>query len=552
MRVATRILNGISLLVVIAFGLLILLTLFVPIYTDEIGSKVQLMRILVEGGRLITLVPQCKSTWAQPIPLSWYPGALYYHLFFLPLGLLAHKLSALVLAIVWFAAVAAAIARTTTDWGARLRRFAGFVAIHAAGAMPLAIVTGRGEPTLIIALGIFAAFPIAWPVESRKTWWGRAFLAIGFLFVTSLFFFTAYKALLFAPFVLLSAVLSFRGRITWLVPVTLLAALAVYQSNQHARRFMGCEEAPLVQAHLRWLSLDPRLALQDPVAFLKDGATNLRGRAVDIADGMMIDNPRPWLPPSTAEHVPDAVKLSDAASRALLYGTLVGVPIVVLIAVFLARRRRDVWLPVGLAVTLLVCVIGHVFFSHHWNYYMSPLVICLLALVAAMASSSLPARVRADGWPLLVGQIVFQATALAIMVTTLGHVGPKLIALSRHEGTVLPGQPAYVPALGFDRERPKIREHAARCGIDGDHARRLVIDDATYFAFEDLHEPLHLIYVTDAAMWGYDMPGEKNVKLLRELGASGIISRCGYFPTALEQKAKRQDGYCCVSPDDLR
>jgi len=553
MVLARKILTGLSLLVVVAFGVLLVLSLFVPIYTDEIGSKLQLMRVLVEGGRVVTLVPQCRSTWAQPLPVSWFPAALYYHAFFLPLGLLGHKVSAIVLAMGWFAAIAVAIARTTTDPGARLRRFAVFIALHAAGTVPFAIVTARAEPMIVIALGIFAAFPLAWPIESRKTWWGRMLLAVGFLVLTSILFFSSFKTLFFTPFVLLSAVLTFRRRSGWLAAVAVLAGFTAYQTNAEARLFIGCEEAPIVQSVLRSISLDPKLALHDPSGFVKEGTKNLLGRAVDMADGMAIVAPHPWLPPSTAEHVPALVKAADDASRVLVYGTLLGVPLLVIVATVRAWRRPRARPLLGLAAMLLVCVGGHIFFAHHWNFYMSPLVICVLALVAVLASAAQPANVReSPRLPLVAFGIVLQVTALSVMVTTIGHVGPKLLALSRIEGTVLPGQPAYVPALGFGHERPKIREHAARCGISGDGSRRLVIDDATYFAFDDLHEPLHLIYVTDASMWGYDMPGEKDLQLLRDLRASGIISRCSYFPTLLEKKAKRQDGYCCVGADDLR
>ncbi len=552
MLAARKIVTGLSLLIVVAFGALLLLSLLVPIYTDEIGSKLQLMRILVEGGRLLTLVPQCRSTWAQPIPVSWYPAAVYYHVFFLPLGLLGHKLSAMLLATAWFAAVARVVARTTREPGRRLRRFAAFVALHAAGTVPLAIVTARAEPTLVIALGLFVAFPLAWPVESLKTWWGRALLALGFVLLTSIFFFSSYKTLFFAPLVLLSAVLTFRRRLGLLAPVAGLVVLAALQTNNHARRFMGCEEAPIVQAVVQSISLDPRLAVREPATFVKEGLKNLKGRTVDIADGMAIVAPHPWLPPSTAENVPRAVTWADDVSRALLYGVVIGVPLFTLFVAVRGWRSPRARVPIVLAVTLLACIGGHVWFAHHWNYYMSPLVICLLALTSVLASLALPRPSRRSRRVVLLGAIVLHAMALGVMVTTLVHVGPKLVALAKLEGTVLPGQPAYVPALGFGKERTKIREHAARCGIEGDGARRLVVDDATLFAFDDLHEPLHIIYVTDAGMWGHDMPGEKNLAFLRELGPSGIISRCGFFPTSLESKAKREGGYCCVSADELR
>ena len=145
-----------------------------------------------------------------------------------------------------------------------------------------------------------------------------------------------------------------------------------------------------------------------------------------------------------------------------------------------------------------------------------------------------------------------QLAALASLVMTAAHFGPKLVALARRPGTIFPDRPATVPALHGAAERAKIRAHAATCGIGGDRARRLVIDDTTLFAFDDLHEPIHVIYVTDAAMWGFDFPGAKDVALLQRLGATGLITRCMYLPTALAAKAHRAGDYCCVAADEIR
>ena len=550
---AARLLPALSVLVIAALAAMLLLSLLVPMYTDEIGSKLHLSRMLVEGGRVVSLLPQCRSSWIQPVPVSTLPAALYYHLVFLPLGLLGHKVSAIVLAFVWFGAAACAIARRTKDRRTRLHAIASFAALHAAGTVPFTLVTGRAEPTMAIALGIFAVFPLAWPIERLERLWQRALAAAAFCFVASLLYASAFKALFFTPFVLLSAVLTFRRKLGWLAPVCAAVTATALQTNSYAKTFISCAEAPIVQAVLRSVSLDPGRAFREPGAFAKEGLGNLGGRAVDVADGMAIAAPHPWLPPATAEHLPEIVRLADGLSRALLYATMVGVPLLLIVAVVGARRRPEARATLALAAALLVGLGGHVFLAHHWNFYMTPLVVCVLALVAAMSASTLrlPDRALFRAIP-KASAAVLQVAALAVMVTTLAHVGPHLVRVARLEGTVLPGQPAYVPALGFSAERPKIRAHAARCGIEGDGARRLVVDDATIFAFEDLREPLHLIYVTDAAMWGHDMPGEKNVALLRELGARGIISRCSYFPTALEPKAKRDDGYCCVGADDLR
>jgi hypothetical protein len=132
-------------------------------------------------------------------------------------------------------------------------------------------------------------------------------------------------------------------------------------------------------------------------------------------------------------------------------------------------------------------------------------------------------------------------------------MAPRLLARAGRPGTLLPDQPASVPPLHYDGEREAIRTHAARCGIAGDGATQLVVDDATLFAFERLYRPVQLIYVTDTSMWGTFMPGEKNVAFLRGLGVSGMITRCEFLPTALAPRMQRDGrGYCCLGPDAFR
>jgi hypothetical protein len=207
-----------------------------------------------------------------------------------------------------------------------------------------------------------------------------------------------------------------------------------------------------------------------------------------------------------------------------------------------------------LAAGLLACLAARVFLSVNWNYYHAPFVIGVLALVAALTAS---ATVVSDATrarlarPLEAATLLLYGVALASMIATLVHVGPRLVALNRTGSMVVPGQLAEVPVFGYSAERAKIRAHAASCAIRGDGSRHLVIDDATLYAFDDLREPLHIIYVSDATMWGGDIPGKKTLDLLRGLEAPGIISRCAYFPTALVERARRAGDYCCVPASDF-
>ncbi len=112
-RSLVRALTALSVAVLVGWSLTLALGLFVPVYTDEVASKAQVVRPLVEGGRVLTLFPQCPSSWSAPLPATWAPAALLYYLAFGKLGLLGYRIASLVVALAWLLGVAWVLARTT-------------------------------------------------------------------------------------------------------------------------------------------------------------------------------------------------------------------------------------------------------------------------------------------------------------------------------------------------------------------------------------------------------------------------------------------------------
>jgi hypothetical protein len=255
-----------------------------------------------------------------------------------------------------------------------------------------------------------------------------------------------------------------------------------------------------------------------------------------------------WLPPS-AEPPSTSVLRVDALNRVALVGFGIAAPLFVVVSAVRGWRHPSLRRRAALSMTLLAGTFAQSAFSNYWAFYNEPFVLGTVALAAVVA----PPLFERSGDRLFLGAaLVVHVFALVSVGTTFAHVAPRLVALWREgRGMAVPERPGWVPALGFAPESAKIRALASTCEIPPKGARRLVIDDATLFAFDDLREPLHLFYVSDANMWGGDILGGKNVTFLRDLGAPGIISRCPYFPTALAARARKADGYCCVSRADL-
>jgi hypothetical protein len=537
------------------------LSVLTPLYTDEVGYKAQVVRILDDGAKMVSVLPQCAGSHVLPVPLSWWPAALVYAALFRPLGLLGLKISGVVLVVLWFA-LAWKLLGTFGRGPGRRRAFAVFAAAHLFGVVPLTLVMARAEGMLLLCLLVFVSFAVGGGFRKRATTPGRALAFGGFALTVSVFFFGHPKTVLFAPVVLACTALTFpraRGKAGWLAAALAWVALTAGQTYAQASRTLRCPEVPYLEDVFGLMALKPTLARTAPGDFVRLGLEDVAKASVAIVKDMQLTPTYPagWLPPmdgGDAANLPALAEVGNAATRLGLWSLQGSALVLGALALAVARRAsRPRRAAAYVAASLLFCLGGHMFFTKHWPFYHSQFAVPLLAAIAALGGAALAPRLRRARPILAVAAGTFVTAGLVSGLVTAVHMAPRLLARAGRPGTLLPDQPASVPPLHYDGEREAIRTHAARCGIAGDGATQLVVDDATLFAFERLYRPVQLIYVTDTSMWGTFMPGEKNVAFLRDLGVSGMITRCEFLPTALAPRMQRDGrGYCCLGPDAFR
>jgi hypothetical protein len=517
-----------------AFALALLLGVLMPLYTDDVGSRMITTRAIIEGGRLVSLLPQCEGSFITPLPASQWPGALVYHVLFSWFGLAGIKLSALVLVVLVLGGVWVALKR-------RIGPFSAFLSVQAVGLLPLALISGRAETVLLVVIAALVALPLRWPFARVRSIRRRVLLALAYVVMLSTFFFAHPKSLLFLPLVLLS-ILASCGTRRWVTGVVLCGA-ALFMASQTfalAKTATACAEAPHIEHIFAQMTFKPAELLASPGLAVENYAL----QASRSGDAMSFDAKGPrWLMPAEA---PASLPVSvvDAVVRFGIGAFFFLVPLYVVVAAFRAPRvhRKRTFL----ALVIVACTAGHVALSRSFAFYNVTFVTSLFAL-AAIVAPPIPIRNVVH-----TGRMMLNGFAILSVIVLLVRAGPIVWKTFRYPGTDLPDRPSWVPPFGYSVERPKIRAMAASCGIRGDGMQRLVIDDATFFAFDDLHEPLHLSYVNDGDMWGADVPGDKAIERLRHLRASGIISRCPFLPRELVSNARRDGDYCCVPPGELR
>lgn len=539
-------LRFLSVLAVVLFLIVLSMTFFVPLYMDEILTKIVDARFFAEHGTLVTLTPQCGSSWVNPLPVSFYPGSIFVTLLYGRLGLVGLKVSGILLALAWFTGTGWVACRTATRKTEKVHRFAMVAALLGCGVFPCVLVLARRESIMLLCLLAYCVLPSA----SRR-WatarFGPHAVAIAFIFTTSLFFFSHPKALFYLPFVLVSALATAPWRRTRsavaIVPCVIVIAA---QCVRFVAATVRCDGAPELTKMWAALTLDPGLLARDPAAFFATGLTNLVETPERAWTGLMFRaNTTGWVPLPRSTRLPLDLLTLNSVTSAFFAAFLLGIPVLLLLA---ARRHRTGTSRSNLALgaSLALSVAANAFMLNDYAFYNSQLMLPAMALVVALVGwtrrGSIVPRPLAP-----IGLVVLLTIGGANFVAFLCYHGPVLVENATKPGAEVPGQALAIPIFGFGAEKAKIRALASRCGFNGDGSTHLVIDEMTYYAFHDLAQPINLMSISDAVNYsGQALPGEKVVSLLRRMQSPGVIGRCNLFPTALHPRALSGGSYCCV------
>ncbi len=541
-------------LTVVSVGFLALLAaalvtgFYVPLLSDEVATHLGNARVIQEHGTVVSLLPQCEASWVQQVPISLYAGALLKSLAYENVGLRGLKISGITGALVCLAGVSWLACRRIAGARERLHAVAGLCAISSLGVVPFIIILSRSEQPMKLCLVAYCVLPIA----SRRARSRAAHVATAaaFLVVSSLFFFNHTKALFFLPFVMVACLVTAPRQRRWIWCGIVGAGVLVmaFQSLRLAAELVRCDEAPEITRWFGTLSLVPHDLLAAPGRFFATGFDNLLSMPGHAWKEVLFSaNNTAWVPlPRLWRLTPEVRELNETTGSGFV-ALVWGIPLLLVLAYRRRSRTRRASLALGLA--LVIGIAANAFFYKAYPFYNCGLLMPALSLVAALAI----AGSRKPLVPRTLGQLGVLALVLlgaANLGALLHEFGPKLVEGAQHTGPTVADQPAAVPIFGYDAERPKIRALARSCGIEGDGATHLVIDDYTLHAFERLHQPLDLIYVTDAIPWlGLTLAGPKLPALLRRLASPGIIGRCHYFPVTLRPKARVSEDYCCVGSD---
>lgn len=518
--------------------------IFLPLYTDEIGWRLQERAGLDGVDKVFTEVCGPNTVVRPPfwmMPVRYY-SALFNTLFADPIYV---RISGILYALVWTGLLLKLIGRASDSAPARTRLSLLALGYMSLGTMPLLLVWSRPEQPILLAFT--GAILIALGGQARPgddtpatTAWRRS-IAIGLLALLAMSYHV--KAVAAMPLFLACLFMAARGRAA-LLPRLLVGAImlvaAIWAAQYWVDRF-ACPGSASVRAS----------ALNSPgAAIIGAGArpdiflalTRLFDNlSLYVYPGLTAPRPQPmssWLPPG---------RIGDQASFAWFVATVaVWTPAFaaagycLLCAARRAWRERRLDARAVLAVFLIVTALGWSALGFVAVYEASfALPMLVIAIVLSLAThrderTSLGTRFAA--------MVVGAAGVVSIALIAILY-GPSLLAATRDRGYAM-NDTATVSSFGYASVRRDALAAARQCGIgDPAGARALVLDDVTYFAFMRSHMPEHR-----GGLFSPLVSHRDPIAYLRSVGSDGMIVSCDGLPADFRARSRRHGRFCCMAP----
>ena len=539
-----RLFNLAAAMVVLVFVALIVSGLLVPIYADEVSTKMTQATVFLNDGRMLTAIPQCLPELTMRIPASWYPAAAIYQGLYSGLSPLMIRVSGVIFALLFVFVAALGLRRVVPGNLPYWPLLAGFVAVLGLGVLPFTLVLSRSEQWFLLLLTYFVFFPL---LDKKGGVLFSGLHALVFVTCTSLLFYTHPKAAFFTPVVIVSGLIAFRGR-RWLqILAAAFAIVCLTQSVLAANELFSCENAPIIAAAFSKQTSSLSVLVVQPVGLMLELGGNLLTFPKKVIDHSVFQVAYQsfWLPSVPVGHaLDDLVRLVNsliAGCLLLVIALGLTLPLVAFVFARILGSLGDFHFLTG---ALWFSLVAHLAIYRTWNFYGGILVIGILVLLIALSLRSIPwsKHWRKGGNGVLVSLFAAFLLSALVLVTS---VMPRLMNRGEAHHFGVPGQPLSVPTFTYPAQREKIRGFASSCGLEGDGARRLVIDDLTYFAFDGLREPMHLVYISESGM-GPDIKGGDLIGFLNRMASPGVIAQCTFLPPAVRQYAMEDGNLCCV------
>lgn len=541
-----RVLRWLSLIVTGALSLAFVAGLFLPVYSDEIGWRLQ-ERAGFEGvDKMFSEVCGFNTLAAPPwfmMPARWY-SSFFNGVFADPFWI---RISGILYAFLWIGLLWQLVRRTTEDRELRSGMLTVGLGLLALGTMPLLMVWSRPEQPIMLAAAAalvlaFADGPgLPLPESTSRQAWLRSSAIVALTFIALSYH---VKGLFLLPILLLCLLYASRGSRAHaprlLAAVLMLAVTASAMSYWSDR--LNCPENAILAKAYAGQNLSAKFA---HIRSFGEAMALVREMLGNISVFEYVTNIGPRQTPMSSwlarDQIDKATSFQWFLALALAWGAalLLAVATAVVSAFGAVRERRlDPRLVLG-AATFGVAIAWSATQAIR-NVYESKFVLLLLVLAIVLGLSQ-----RRSEWQRTLTAIIAGLIGIFALVSPFAIAAiyaPSLDRAARQSGFVAE-QPYSVSVFGFSKLEPDILATAKLCGIhDPARTHAVMIDDVTYFTFIHSHLPQHELGVLRG--WNGDIADP--LGYLRSRRSDGVVVSCDHLTPALRKGAKSVGRFCCL------
>ncbi len=525
-----------------AFLLSLIAGLLVPIYTDEVGWRMQ-ERAAIDGGfdRMYNDICGPNTIASPPImmlPVRYFAGWLNTT-FPDPLYV---RLVGVLCAVIWAFLFRRLIGRIANDSKQRSLLTAAAFGLLGLGLLPWLMIMSRPEQPILLASAAAMLISASAADKARAQTgfvWISPFLIVGMAVIAMSYHM---KGILFLPLFLLCIFYSGVGRKTLvnrIAAMVLLTGLALLATRYWVGRF-SCPGDP---------ELALRLSQQNIMSIIAAG-----GDWRSLVSHMILGaNPNEYIVIAEARPYPLSAWLPVGLTSAnaalvrfiptiLFWNLAMGVGLICLFKALRAnwREKRLALVPAVASICAAMVVVWGMS-QLHKNSYEAATILPLLTIFTVFALASIPWSVR---WTAQLSRVVFVLVVFSVVaqIDVAARYGPELLRRAGQPG-FLKAQHTSVSVYGYSHIRQNIVNTARMCGI-GAKGRAIhpMIDDVTYFAMSDSYQPFHRLGVL--LEWNGTISDP--IAYLKSRGSEGMIVGCRFLVPELRVKAKRNGEFCCI------
>lgn len=543
-RIARWLSRGVLVMLVAA----LLLGMFVPVYTDEIGWRLQ-ERAGFDGVDKLFAETCGMNTLAAPpwfmMPVRWY-SAVFNGAFADPFWI---RVSGVLYSLVWVALALMLVRRIAAHRDERAVVSTIGFGLIGMGTMPFVMVWSRPEQPIVLAAtaalvlafadGMGPARPLS---TSRQAWWRSAAIWVLGCIAASYHV----KGLLLLPLMLACLFFASHGRKS-VVPRLIFGALTLV-TTASAVAYWSSRMACPGDALLRMSSSDNMSGAVAAVSSVGQAKSLIGALLENISIFRYVATVGPQANPMSSWLEPDQIARAVAfkwflvASVAWSLALLLGAGSATAGLIKSIRERRLDPRPILAFIAAGVAIAWTSMQHTIRNVYEAKFVLVLLVLAIVLGLSSYVSE-RLKAVRILVTVFIGMFAVISpIAITAL--YAPSLERAARQQGH-LAAQPYSLSVFGFANVRPQIEAAAKLCGInDPAKAHALMIDDASYLPFMRAALPQHVYGVVGLWRGENDDP----IAYLKSRGSTGAVVSCHYLDPKLRTRAKRFGDYCCLGP----